>query len=340
MPVPTHPDRQQALLAGFDEIASPVKPHLQQLQRFLHGQVDAFEPEIRELVSYCLAHEGKRIRAILVFYSGWSDADAIPDELVRAAAIIELVHLATLVHDDILDSADIRHNSSTVSRKHGPTVAVLLGDALFAQALNLAASYPTTDVCRSVSAASRAVCAGEIRQTYERGNARLTLADYFRIIELKTAELFDLSCRLGAQQAGYPPAFAAAAAGFGRHLGTAYQIFDDLADFLGDEGKIGKTLGTDLASGKVTLPLLVLLDQLPDDERADLAAAIAARQADFEHVSALMAEKAVLPRVNAYFENELARAEALIHPFADFPAADHLGNLSRAVRTFMERLRA
>jgi len=333
MPVPTQPDRQQILLAGFDEIASPVKPHLRELGRFLEEQVEAFEPEIHDLVRYCFKHEGKRIRALLVFYSGWSGQDTLPRELVRAAAVIELVHLATLVHDDILDSAEIRHNSDTVARKHGPSIAVLLGDALFAQALNLASAFPTAEVCRAVSAATRNVCAGEISQTFERGNAALSLEAYFRIIELKTAELFELSCRLGAEQAGYSSEFAAAAARYGRHLGTAYQIFDDVADFIGDEGRIGKTLGTDLASGKFTLPLLVLLDQLPPAERTRLTGGIASGTVNLDRVSALISEYQVLPRVREYFEAELTAGDADLEPFAGLPPVEYLGNLSRAIRS-------
>jgi octaprenyl-diphosphate synthase len=119
------------------------------------------------------------------------------------------------------------------------------------------------------------VCAGEIVQTLRRRSTNITRADYQRIVDLKTAELFRVSCFLGARLAGYPPEFVSAVSRFGRHLGIGYQIYDDLVDFFGEEKRIGKTLGTDLASGKLTLPLLVLLERLPADDAAALGSEIA-----------------------------------------------------------------
>jgi octaprenyl-diphosphate synthase len=193
---------------------------------------------------------------------------------VRVAAVVELVHLATLVHDDIMDGAEVRRSRRTAAREYGPTAAVLLGDALFAHALNLATQFPTTEICSAVSESTRRVCAGEIVQTLRRGSTNVTRADYQRIIDLKTAELFRVSCFLGAKLAGFPPGYAEAVSRFGRHLGIAYQIYDDLADFFGEEKRIGKTLGTDFASGKLTLPLLLLMERLTAAERTELTGEI------------------------------------------------------------------
>ncbi|MEI6861912.1 MAG: polyprenyl synthetase family protein, partial [Verrucomicrobiota bacterium] len=122
---------------GLAPVFDRLRPQLADLDIFLRGQLAAFEPEIRSLADYCLDTAGKRIRPALVFLSGWSGGRPAP-ALVRAAAIVELVHLATLVHDDIMDAADMRRGRDTASRRHGPEAAVLLGDALFAHALNLA----------------------------------------------------------------------------------------------------------------------------------------------------------------------------------------------------------
>jgi len=259
---------------AFSSVFALVSPHLAELDRFLHGQLHAFEPEIRAMADYCIDTSGKRIRPALVFFSGWRGPAVVAPDLVRIAAVVELVHLATLVHDDIMDGAEVRRNRRTAAREFGPTAAVLLGDALFAHALNLATQFPTTEVCSAVSESTRRVCAGEIVQTLRRGSTNVTRADYQRVIDLKTAELFRVSCQLGARYGGLAPGFADAAARFGRHLGIAYQIYDDLADFFGEEKRIGKTLGTDLASGKLTLPLLVLLERLPAAARAELTAEI------------------------------------------------------------------
>jgi octaprenyl-diphosphate synthase len=268
------PDRPQNASSenktqDFASVFSLLKPHMAALDVYLHAQLDEFEPEIREMADYCIDTSGKRIRPALVFMSGWRGPE-VTNDLVRIAAVVELVHLASLVHDDIMDGAEVRRNRPTATRAYGPTPAVLLGDALFSHALNLATQFPTTEVCRSISESMRRVCAGEIIQTMRRGSTNITHADYQRIIDLKTAELFRVSCVLGARYGGYSPGFVKAAETFGRHLGIAYQIFDDLADFFGDEKRIGKTLGTDLSSGKITLPLEVLLGKLTPEERAVL----------------------------------------------------------------------
>lgn len=253
---------------AFAPVFGLLKSHMGALDLFLRQQLTEFEPEIRDMADYCIDTSGKRIRPALVFLSGWKDGGAPSPELVRVAAVVELVHLATLVHDDIMDEAELRRNRRTTAREYGPTPAVLLGDALFAHALNLATQYPTTEVCREVSISMRRVCAGEIVQTLRRGSTNVNRADYQRIIDLKTAELFRVSCHLGARLGGFPDAYVEAVATFGRHLGIAYQIYDDLADYFGQETKIGKTLGTDLTSGKITLPLLSLLERLPENDRA------------------------------------------------------------------------
>jgi octaprenyl-diphosphate synthase len=259
---------------AFATVFSLLGPQMAELDRFLGSQLSAFEPEIRPLVEYCVDTSGKRIRPALVFLSGWQGTGKTTPDLVRVAAVVELVHLATLVHDDIMDNADVRRNRRTAGREFGTTPAVLLGDALFAHALHLTTEFPTAEICGAVAESMRRVCAGEIVQTLRRGSTNVTRADYHRIVDLKTAELFRVSCFLGARLGQFPVGFADAASRFGRHLGIAYQIYDDLVDFFGTETRIGKTLGTDLASGKLTLPLFVLLERLPTGEAATLTAEV------------------------------------------------------------------
>jgi octaprenyl-diphosphate synthase len=261
----------------FAGVLAQLGPQMAELDRFLRSQLSAFEPEIRSMADYCIDTSGKRIRPALVFLSGWSGEGRFSPELVRAAAVVELVHLATLVHDDIMDAAEVRRSRRTAVREFGPAAAVLLGDALFAHALHLATDFPTTEVCAAVSESTRRVCAGEIMQTLRRRSTEVTPADYRRIIDLKTAELFRLSCFLGARLSHATPGYVEASARFGRHLGIAYQIYDDLADFFGREDRIGKTLGTDLASGKLTLPLFALMERLPAGERCALADELSGR---------------------------------------------------------------
>lgn len=324
----------------FAGVFARVQPHMAALDIFLHAQLEAFEPEIREMADYCIDTSGKRIRPALVFFSGWQNGATVLPALVQVAAVVELVHLATLVHDDIMDEAALRRSRPTAAKKYGPEAAVLLGDALFAHALHLAARFPTTEVCAAVSDSTRKVCAGEIVQTLRRRSTAITRADYDRVIDLKTAELFRVSCALGARLGGYGDAFVADAAHFGRSLGIAYQIYDDLADFFGREVRIGKTLGTDLASGKLTLPLFLLRERLPAAERANLEAELEGRQpVQLARRLAEMEEFSIFEAVCDEIERELGRAEAALAKHPGLPPGEHLGALPQALRAQIGALR-
>jgi octaprenyl-diphosphate synthase len=308
-----------ASLAATEDagVFAMLAPHMAELDRFLHGQLDAFEPEIRAMVEYCLDTSGKRIRPALVFLSGWRGAGEIAPDLVRAAAVVELVHVATLVHDDVMDQADVRRRRLTASREYGPAPAVLVGDALFAHGLYLATQFPTTEFCAAVTESTRRVCAGEIVQSLRRHSTDITRADYQRIVELKTAELFRVSCFFGARLAASPPGYVDAASRFGQHLGAAYQMYDDLVDFFGEETRIGKTLGTDLASGKLTLPLLELLERLPADEAAALRAEIVGeRPPQFGLRLRQMRELAIFPVIAGAVQAEVTAATAALRDWA------------------------
>jgi octaprenyl-diphosphate synthase len=326
--------------SSSDALFGPLKPHFHALDQFLHEQLGNFEPEIRDLVSYCIDTSGKRIRPALVFFSGWQGADIVPEPLVRLAAVIEMVHLATLVHDDIMDGADVRRSHLTAARKFGPDTAVLLGDALFAQALHIAALFPTTEVCRHVSLSTRKVCAGEIMQTLATGDVARDLRYYRRVIELKTAELFFISCFLGSRLSGASEERAEATGRFGRHLGTAYQIYDDLADFFGEEAKIGKTLGTDLASGKATLPLLLLLERMPEAEAKNLRREMAEGDArNIRQRVEQMAALGVFDEVMATIRREIASAHEALGPDGTSPASRLLVQLAAMLTARASELR-
>src|SRR5437763_6016690 len=157
------------------------------------------------------------------------------DSHITVAVIIEMVHLATLVHDDVMDEAEIRRGRLTLAANWGNEIAVLFGDCLFAQALKLAASFPTPEVCRAVAMATNTVCAGEILQTQHRRDFEFTREKYFKVLEMKTAELFALSCELGGCLSGTTPEQRTALRQFGLAFGTAYQVHDDCIDLFGSE---------------------------------------------------------------------------------------------------------
>jgi octaprenyl-diphosphate synthase len=316
-------------------LTAPLAPLMARLDVFLESEVDCFEPEVRDLVRYTFSHSGKRLRPILVFFCGWGGAGKVED-LVKAAAIVEMVHLATLVHDDILDGATLRHKAPTLVAKYGAHASVLLGDALFSEALRLAAQYPSTEVCRVVAHATRKVCEGEICQTFRRGDDRISLDSYYRMIELKTAELFRAACRLGAYVGGYDTDFVKAADDYGMHLGTAYQIFDDMADLVGDEASIGKTLGTDLASGKFTMPVLFFLETLSHEARADFVSSCAGISND--DLRKAFAGSDAFARTTAAFDAEVASSLHAIALFAKLPAHEPMRALTQFVGALVPKL--
>lgn len=247
----------------------PVQPFLDAVSKRLEEQVGAFDPEISAYARYALSNQGKQLRPALVALAA-NAAGRTSDDHVTLAVVIEMVHLATLVHDDVMDSAEIRRRRPTLAANWGNEISVLVGDCLFAHSLKLAASYPTPVICRAVASATNTVCSGEILQTHRRLNFEVSRAEYFKVLAMKTAELFALSCELGALLSGAAEAERAALRDYGMALGTAYQIYDDCVDVFGSEASVGKSLGTDLASGKLTLPILVVLERANAEEKTKL----------------------------------------------------------------------
>ena len=173
-----------------------------------------------------------------------------------------MIHTATLVHDDVLDEASIRRHEDTVNARWNNQTSILLGDYLFTHAFFLASSLDTTFGCRTIGRSTNIVCEGELLQTAASGNFELSREEYFKIIQAKTAELCACCCRLGAHYAGGDEQTVEKMAMFGWKLGSSFQIADDLLDLIGDPETVGKSLGTDLSKRRMTLPLILLRDQL------------------------------------------------------------------------------
>ncbi|MCH6255426.1 polyprenyl synthetase family protein [Puniceicoccaceae bacterium K14] len=324
----TTPIEQQAKL--LPELFRMLQPHMKALDDYLESQIESYEPEIRDFIDYCIDTSGKRIRPSLIFFSGWQGEEKVVDELVRVAAVIETVHLATLVHDDIMDEADIRRNRDTVAKKYGNHTAVLLGDALFSHAVYLATQFPTTEVCRRVAESTRKVCTGEILQTMQRGDPNIDLETYYRVIDLKTAELFNVACYLGAKLAGNEQKYVEASGLFGKHLGIAYQIYDDMTDLYGAQEKIGKTLGTDIETGKATLPIILMRDRLNGEEATALKETLAGkRDADISHWLKKMKEMGIFDETVETIFAEIEKARSHLAPYQDSKAAKLLLTLSQ-----------
>lgn len=254
------------MAAAFKQTFELINPHLYSVEERIRQQAKAFDPAVEGYAAYAMNSGGKRLRPALALLAGGATG-SITSSHVDLAVILELVHVATLVHDDIMDGAETRRDQPTANAKWGNSLSVLLGDCLFAHALSLSTHFSNNEICRIIADSAAAVCSGEILQTQRRFDLKLSTADYYKIVEMKTASLFSTACELGAFISEAGPVVIGALKTYGTKLGIAYQIYDDLLDIAGDEAIAGKTLGTDLQKGKLTLPVLLLLQSGTDARR-------------------------------------------------------------------------
>jgi octaprenyl-diphosphate synthase len=250
----------------------PVAADIDEAERIFAATLAPYRSPLAPLTQHLRHYRGKRLRPALLLLAAKACGKVTGAHHTLAAAV-EMIHTATLVHDDVLDEADVRRHVPTVNARWGNTVSILLGDMLFTHAFHLTSTVDGR-ACGIIGEATNRVCAGELRQACERGNLSLTEADYFAIIGGKTAALTECCGRLGALYAGASEAVAERLARYGRDLGLAFQIADDLLDLVGDEATAGKTLGTDLAQQKLTLPVIHCLNRLPAAEADRLREAI------------------------------------------------------------------
>ena len=317
----TPPPDRVALLSEspFDwkQIVQPLDPFLQAVAARLGEQIQAFDSDLACYAEYALTGQGKQLRPALVGLAAGATGK-LNDSHITVAVIIEMVHLATLVHDDVMDEATLRRGRPTLTANWGNEISVLLGDCLFAHALKLAASFPTPEICRAVASATNTVCSGEILQTQARRNFRFTRADYFKVLSMKTGELFALSCDLGALLCGPTAAQRQALRDYGMALGTAYQIYDDCMDLFGTEDSAGKSLGTDLAKGKLTLPMLVVLESGGVAARAQLQSLVESWRPDaMAQLRPLLNQHDALIESRRVIQEYLRTARRLLDPLPD-----------------------
>lgn len=273
--LPPYPTESPAFPANLDEGEELFKVDLAQIKGLISSDIvsveevisQALESESRpveELVSHVSQYSGKRLRPALILLTAKALGDLNEDH-IRLAAVIELIHTATLVHDDILDGASMRRRIESVNALHGNHVSVLLGDMIYANAFKLSLSLSTVDAAKALAEVTRTICAGEIEQIFYRYEFDLSEERYYAIIGAKTASLYGAACELAAHYCGAAPEVQARLKDYGYFLGTAFQIVDDCLDIVGEEKVVGKSLGTDIERGKMTLPLMHLSRTLPPE---------------------------------------------------------------------------
>lgn len=248
------------------KVAALVQPHLEEVEARIAQQAAAFDPAIEGYVTYAVGSRGKRLRPLLTLLAGGATGQ-INSGHVDLAVIVELIHIATLVHDDVMDEAQRRRAQPTANMRWGNSLSVLLGDCLFAHALTLSTNFENADIGRAIARTAATVCSGEMIQTQRKFDLNLGVQDYLRIVQMKTGSLFSVAAEMAAVISEAEPDVIQRFKNFGFQVGTAYQIYDDCIDLAGNEGTTGKTLGTDLRKGKFTLPVLIFLRSASEFER-------------------------------------------------------------------------
>lgn len=250
---------------NLSEIYKPVQKDLKKVEQSLEGIADAEFSLLAQLLAYTLKTGGKRVRPALTLLSG-KFYNYEPRLLVPMAAAIELLHTATLVHDDIVDNSPVRRGRPTVSRTWGENSALLLGDYLFAKAGSLVAGTGNLRAIKLFSETLMTISAGELKQTGIISDMAKVRQYYFSWISAKTACLFSTSTESGAILSQAPEEAIQAVKDYGHNLGMAFQIVDDVLDFVGEEDELGKPVGSDLREGTMTLPTILFAESYPDDE--------------------------------------------------------------------------
>ncbi|MDI3310439.1 MAG: polyprenyl synthetase family protein [Thermoanaerobacterium sp.] len=235
-----------------------IKEDMKKIDDFILSNVKTSSPTIKKAIDDLVLSGGKRIRPLLVIAIARM-GEYNEDKIIPIAASIEIMHMATLVHDDIIDDSKMRRGQKSVQSKYGKETAVFTGDFLFSQAFNLIADIISKENLKLIARGVKTICEGEIEQFDNRYNLDLSIRKYLKRIYRKTALLFAIICESGATQAGLSKEMTRAMRHFGLEVGTAFQIADDILDYEGVERIVGKPLGSDLLNGIYTLPLIYAL---------------------------------------------------------------------------------
>ena len=290
----------EQLSAVLDAAGPGLRPLIERAERRLEEAATSHGDGLGRHAAGTLAAGGKRLRPMLLFICA---DDTRSEDVVRAGAAVELLHMATLVHDDVLDRAPVRRGRPTVFSEGGALAATATGDLLFSRAFTELSATGSPDAVNALSLASSALARGELIQRADAWAPALTRERYLERCELKTARLFEAACRLGAILGAPGPDAAGPLAAFGSRIGVAFQIFDDVLDVSGPAERTGKPRGTDLLDGTVTLPLIVARQRDPSLAGLDIRSAVTGPE---EAV-------AVCDRIAATGALDECRREALSH---------------------------
>jgi len=242
----------------LDDIRVLIADDLAAVDAVIRRRLESDVLLIRQVAEYIIASGGKRLRPVLLLLAAGAAGNR-GTHRHELAAVVEFIHTATLLHDDVVDESDLRRGRATANASFGNAASVLVGDFLYSRAFQMMVGVGSMRVMDVLADATNVIAEGEVLQLLNVRNPEVAEADYLEVIRRKTAKLFEAAARLGAILAGAPAAIEAGMAIYGMHLGTAFQLVDDVLDYSGDHQETGKNLGDDLAEGKPTLPLIHVL---------------------------------------------------------------------------------
>ncbi len=297
---------------------SRIADDMRQVDAVIRSSLSSQVPLIHQISDYIIHSGGKRLRPALVLMAGDLAGGVSPGHH-QLATIVEFIHTATLLHDDVVDASELRRGKSTANHVYGNPASVLVGDFLYSRAFQMMVNLQNMQVMHILANATNLISEGEVLQLLNVRNVGVTEQDYLRVIHFKTAKLFEAAAQLGAVQHGLPAAQTQALADYGMHLGTAFQLIDDVLDLTGDSAQIGKALGNDLVEGKVTLPLLYAMQHGTSAQAGLIRQALL--NGESEQLPAVLT---VLDDVQAFaYVKQVAQreAEAACAALAQFPAS-------------------
>ncbi len=289
-----------------------LRDDLKAVDRVLREALDSDVVLIRQVAEYIIGGGGKKLRPALLLLTahalGYRGAHHH-----TLAAVVEMIHTATLLHDDVVDESELRRGHATANASFGNPASVLVGDFLYSRAFQLMVTVDDMRVLQILSDATNVIAEGEVMQLMNSGNPEVDEQRYLDVIRRKTAKLFEAATRLGAVLGNATPATEDALARYGMHLGTAFQLIDDVLDYTGDQSAIGKNLGDDLAEGKPTLPLIRAL-QVGETAQVEMIrhAISGGRLADFTPVLAALRQTGALEYARTCAEEESREAAACL----------------------------
>lgn len=298
------------------DIYTALAPELESVEQDLRKRLASQSGVLEEAALHLLDSGGKRLRPVFVLLAG-SFGEANSADLVRVAAALELIHMASLVHDDVVDDSMTRRGRTTVRSERGNRVAMYTGDFIFARALSCLAEFPDPALHRAFSRAIERICLGEIQQIGDLWSIHQSVLRYLRRIRRKTALLFEMACALGALAAKVEPTQAAALRRYGYSTGMAFQIVDDILDITADEAVLGKPVGGDLRQGNLTAPVLYAVENARMGAELMRIVRPGLDQADVRHALRLIGKTDGVERAQRLAERYLARAMGALEALPD-----------------------